>query len=39
MMQADVDYSDIQGLLRFGFHCYNDETDIERVIAAAREAS
>ena len=27
-----------RGQLRFGFHLYNDETDVERVVEAARQA-
>jgi selenocysteine lyase/cysteine desulfurase len=25
-----------KGMLRFGFHCYNDETDVERVLEVVR---
>jgi selenocysteine lyase/cysteine desulfurase len=28
-----------KGLLRFGFHCYNDDSDVERVVAIARGAA
>lgn len=33
--EADVQYTFRKGLLRFGFHCYNDQTDVRRVLDIA----
>jgi len=34
-----VSYTIRKGLVRFGFHYFNDEGDVERVIAIARESA
>jgi len=36
MTAAGVKFTMRKGMLRFGFHCYNDETDVERVLEVVR---
>lgn len=36
---ADIRFAIRRGLLRFGFHFYNDESDVERVLDIARKAT
>jgi selenocysteine lyase/cysteine desulfurase len=39
LKEGSVKFTIRKGLLRFGFHYYNDETDVKRVLDIAREAA
>lgn len=39
LTEAKVKFTVRRGLVRFGFHLYNDETDVEKVLAVARAAA
>jgi cysteine desulfurase/selenocysteine lyase len=39
LQSGNVKYTVRKGLLRFGFHCFNDESDVMRVLDIARECA
>jgi selenocysteine lyase/cysteine desulfurase len=39
LKEGHVSYTIRKGLVRFGFHYFNDESDVERVVAIARECA
>ena len=39
LQAGNVKYTVRKGLLRFGFHCFNDESDVTRVLDISRECA
>ena len=39
LQAGNVKYTVRKGLLRFGFHCFNDESDVTRVLDIARKCA